>query len=263
MKPSYITQLYVLTSILTKVSGRIILDYETHNQENFLYQTHFSTEFATLTQRDDIHLPGTSPDRPKENDLSSRFMIHKDSDSYKMSDDQAILCPARIRGFSLDDKKFLFFLVEKVASVIWQTDAMDKLEIKPQHKQIMNALITAHGKKLNELKHEVRDFIPGKGLGLVFLFAGAPGLGKTLTAEVAAEYHRKPLYAITSGDIGTNGLNLDQVIRKIFDRAKAWGAYLLLDEADVFLAERTSNDIQRNGLVTGTVQPYLTLFNSY
>lgn len=36
-----------------------------------------------------------------------------------------------------------------------------------------------------------------------------------------------------------------------FALASRWGCILLLDEADVFLAERTKEDFQRNGLVAG------------
>jgi hypothetical protein len=43
----------------------------------------------------------------------------------------------------------------------------------------------------------------------------------------------------------------DNRLRMIFNRAKAWDAYLLLDEADVFLAARNQDDLARNGLVTG------------
>jgi AAA+ superfamily predicted ATPase len=83
------------------------------------------------------------------------------------------------------------------------------------------------------------------------LFAGAPGLGKTLTAEIVSEHRKKALYAITSGELGTDTVETDNRMRKIFDRAKAWDAYLLLDGADVFLAERSRDDLARNGLVTG------------
>jgi SpoVK/Ycf46/Vps4 family AAA+-type ATPase len=168
-----------------------------------------------------------------------------------MSDDQAVLCPASVRGFSLANKKWVFFLVDKVTDVKWNTDALDKLELKDESKDTINALVKAHGRQMSSLQSQFRDIIPGKGLGLVFLLAGAPGLGKTLTAEVVAEHHRKALYAITSGEIGSEGLGIDHQMRKIFERAKAWDAYLLLDEADVFLAERVRNDVSRNGLVTG------------
>jgi hypothetical protein len=36
-----------------------------------------------------------------------------------------------------------------------------------------------------------------------------------------------------------------------FRLAQAWGCVLLLDEADVFLAQRTSSDLERNAVVSG------------
>lgn len=47
-------------------------------------------------------------------------------------------------------------------------------------------------------------------------------------------------------DVGTT----ERKLHKIFDLAKSWGAILLLDEADVFLAKRTSDDMARNGFVS-------------
>lgn len=69
--------------------------------------------------------------------------------------------------------------------------------------------------------------------------------------ETFAEQNQKPLYAITSGEFGTETAETDEKLRDVFDRAKSWGAYLLLDEADVFLAKRDRADLARNGLVTG------------
>jgi AAA+ superfamily predicted ATPase len=76
-------------------------------------------------------------------------------------------------------------------------------------------------------------------------------LGKTLTAELISEHEKKALYSITSGELGTDTVEADNRLRMIFNRAKAWDAYLLLDEADVFLAARNQDDLARNGLVTG------------
>lgn len=33
--------------------------------------------------------------------------------------------------------------------------------------------------------------------------------------------------------------------------AEVWGAFLLIDEADVFLESRAKTDLKRNGLVSG------------
>jgi AAA+ superfamily predicted ATPase len=62
---------------------------------------------------------------------------------------------------------------------------------------------------------------------------------------------KKPLYSITSGELGTEIEQTDSELRNIFTRAKAWDAIILLDEADVFLAQRTATDLKRNAYVSG------------
>jgi len=68
----------------------------------------------------------------------------------------------------------------------------------------------------------------------MLMSVGPLGVGKTLTAECIADLYEKPLYSITSGDIGTDPLTLEGRLQEIFDHAVRWNAVLLLDEADVF-----------------------------
>ncbi|KJR86280.1 uncharacterized protein SPSK_02466 [Sporothrix schenckii 1099-18] len=81
------------------------------------------------------------------------------------------------------------------------------------------------------------------------LLHGAPGVGKTTTAEGVAEKFSKPLMQITCGDLGTDTRKVQRSLQSTFALASRWGAILLLDEADVFLAARGRNDFTRNGLV--------------
>lgn len=76
---------------------------------------------------------------------------------------------------------------------------------------------------------------PGKGRGLVAVLHGPPGTGKTLTAEGIAELLKRPLYMVSTGELGTRPDQLETELNKILDVAHSWGAVLLLDEADVFL----------------------------
>ena len=78
-------------------------------------------------------------------------------------------------------------------------------------------------------------------------------MGKTLTAECIADLYERPLYSITSGDIGTNPDEVEKKLHKIFDYASMWNCVLLLDEADVFLAERDLENLTRNALVSGMI----------
>jgi hypothetical protein len=56
---------------------------------------------------------------------------------------------------------------------------------------------------------------------------------------------------LTSSDIGTNPATVELNLTGAFKRAKSWGAVLLIDEADIFMQERDSRDLERNGLVAG------------
>lgn len=111
------------------------------------------------------------------------------------------------------------------------------------------------------------DFVHGKGQGLVINLFGSPGVGKTLTAEATSERKqkpavhrciadmlilvdvRKPLYVVGAGDLGTEAHSLDAELTRIFSTAAKWGAIVLIDEADVFLEERSLQDLFRNAMV--------------
>ena len=60
---------------------------------------------------------------------------------------------------------------------------------------------------------------------------------------------RKPLYVVGAGDLGTDAHILDNQLTRIFDLAATWEAIVLIDEADVFLEERSFHDISRNAMV--------------
>ncbi|KAI0150560.1 hypothetical protein GGR57DRAFT_514176 [Xylariaceae sp. FL1272] len=94
------------------------------------------------------------------------------------------------------------------------------------------------------------DLVKGKGKGLILLLHGAPGVGKTTTAEGIAELFKKPLFQITCGDLGTTPREVERALEHNFALASRWGCILLLDEADVFLSARERKDCKRNGLVS-------------
>ena len=52
----------------------------------------------------------------------------------------------------------------------------------------------------------------------------------------------------------TTAREIETVLETNFALANRWDCILLLDEADVFLAERSKEDFIRNGLVAGESQ---------
>ena len=80
----------------------------------------------------------------------------------------------------------------------------------------------------------------GSGLGLVALFTGESGTGKTLAAEAIAnaaslDLYRVDLASLVSKYIGETEKNLGQ----LFDAAETSGAVLLFDEADALFGKRS------------------------
>lgn len=60
----------------------------------------------------------------------------------------------------------------------------------------------------------------------------------------------KPLYPITCGDLGSIAEDVETNLKKHFTLASRWDCVMLLDEADVFLAKRKLEDLQRNSIVS-------------
>lgn len=71
-----------------------------------------------------------------------------------------------------------------------------------------------------------------------------------LAAEAIAETGKMPLYAVSSGALGHEATQIHERLSVILKLAAHWKAVLLLDEADVFLAQRKVEDIERNAIVS-------------
>ena len=95
-----------------------------------------------------------------------------------------------------------------------------------------------------------RTLSPARVNGLILLLHGSPGTGKTLTAESVAEIAEKSLYRVTCGDIGTMAEIVEKYLESVFHLGKLWGCVVLLDEANVFLEQRSLEDLKRNALVS-------------
>lgn len=64
------------------------------------------------------------------------------------------------------------------------------------------------------------------------------------------------------GDLGTTASEVETALERNFSLANRWGSILLLDEADVFLAQRSPKNFIRNGLVAGTSHSLLLQYSN-
>ncbi|KAF1830290.1 P-loop containing nucleoside triphosphate hydrolase protein [Decorospora gaudefroyi] len=163
-----------------------------------------------------------------------------------LTTEQKLTCSPLLRGYSLKNKLWLNFFVNCVRDIEWQTDAFDRLVLPKNQKE----LILGFTESQRKFRDSFDDIIEGKGKGMIILLCGPPGVGKTLTSESVAEEMKVPLYMMSAGDLGFDPRNVETKLQAILEMCSRWNAVLLLDEADVFLEQRSLHELERNKLVS-------------
>lgn len=192
------------------------------------YKVMYPPPQTQTPNRDDLGPEATGPDAPPP------------------QEDGFILClPSTIPGYHMHKKEWATLYVSCMSEVQWNVNAFEMLVVDKQKKELIRALVT------NQIAaEESTDLMCGKGSGLFILLHGGPGTGKTLTAESVAEIAQKPLYRVTCGDVGTKAEDVERYLETVLLLGKTWGCVVLLDEADVFLMQRSVEDFERNALVS-------------
>ncbi|KAI1378365.1 hypothetical protein F4677DRAFT_466113 [Hypoxylon crocopeplum] len=168
-----------------------------------------------------------------------------------LSEHQYLLCMSHMFGFILKDRMYDLIDVDRLTNPRIAKDAIDQLVLRPEaNKKTIKAIVQTYTDSSSQSELFSADFIHGKGEGQVFLLHGPPGTGKTLTAESVAEYTKRPLLSITAADLGHEPIELERNLLRFFKDASNWDAIVLLDEADVYLERRSTNDLQRNSIVS-------------
>lgn len=146
-----------------------------------------------------------------------------------------------VRVFDLRSYEFFWTHGDYLEPYVYDKSLQTKLVLPQTHRDLLDVLTT-------DLEAFVGDIVEGKNAGNVILCKGVPGVGKTLTAEVYAELTETPLYMVHAGALGTTAAQINKSLQELFGRAQRWGCSLLLDEADVFLAQR-GQSLEQNAIV--------------
>ncbi|RFU27560.1 hypothetical protein B7463_g8788, partial [Scytalidium lignicola] len=170
--------------------------------------------------------------------LNSRYGGIVNEIRRQLTEEELAACIDTIPAFSLCDKQWCIVNIELIEDITFNKDVFDQLVLDDENKGLARVMVEQHIRGTN-----FDDFIEGKGKAIVMLLHGPPGVA-------VAEYTQRPLYTVTSGELGIHSEVLEKKLKLVLNLANTFGAVLLLDEADVFLERRTSHDLERNALVS-------------
>ncbi|KAK3315820.1 hypothetical protein B0H66DRAFT_271826 [Apodospora peruviana] len=201
--------------------------------------------------------------------LSEDFMASNRSGLEITKPEVAALSPSHLQllqypviGYAFRYRKWFFLDIDLLEDIDLELESREsgfnELVIPKRYRDLLVALVDNHisggqeGVDLTDKNthNNQIDLVKGKGQGVIVLLHGPPGSGKTSTAETIAAYTKRPLYSLTTGDIGTNPQQAERHLIEHTRRADRWGCVLLLDEADVFLMQRDWEKVDRNALVS-------------
>ncbi|KAL1848120.1 hypothetical protein Daus18300_013720 [Diaporthe australafricana] len=175
----------------------------------------------------------------------------------KLLDEKLLLCPEKVLVHSLSDNEWYYVAMSRLEKPKWDDMAWKRLvmpnsNVNPQVAKSFNrikVLAKAHqGLQRKDKTKEIMNNFKGKGKGLTFLLHGSPGVGKTMLAECLSEVQKRPLYRINLGKLVADD-QWESKIDEIFRQAHSWDAILLVDEAEVVLAERTQENMHQSAWV--------------
>jgi hypothetical protein len=232
------------------------LEYERHAQRFLKFQPRFGAQFVVSKAVFTVDAKGVAEMTRivdgvsakcvnDEETLERRFQMTTDADFWRGANVdtgfEKVPLHCYVCLFHLEWHRNIWVHVQHMTEYRYQPELRDKLVLPNHHRDLIDILTL-------KMSVFVQDFVPGKSGGTTILCQGAPGLGKTLTAEVYSEVVGKPLYRVHSGQLGTTAASVGATLSGILQRAARWDAILLLDEADVYIRRR-DNDLEHNAIV--------------
>jgi SpoVK/Ycf46/Vps4 family AAA+-type ATPase len=152
--------------------------------------------------------------------------------------------------------------LEQLTRRIVPTRTWDDIVLSPERKQMLHGVVDRYRHATQV--YDEWGFSPNPSRGLVALFSGPSGTGKTLSAEIIAgalglDVFKLDLSSVVSKYIGETEKNLEQ----IFDAASAGNMVLFFDEADSLFGKRSEVSDARDRYANIEVSYLLQRLESY
>ncbi|KAH9207031.1 hypothetical protein DL95DRAFT_484369 [Leptodontidium sp. 2 PMI_412] len=162
-----------------------------------------------------------------------------------------LICDHVVHGFLLDKQVWIRVNVRYLEPIQFYPNTWATLQLSSEKKDVIRSMVTGFLRDAEVSFVGWEQVIIKKGNGLLFLLHGGPGLGKTYTAEALSEEAQRPLYRLTTAELGTEADRFETRLARVFRLGSRWRAIVLLDEADILMAKRDQNNLERNALVGG------------
>ncbi|KAJ4464544.1 hypothetical protein C8J55DRAFT_493877 [Lentinula edodes] len=246
----------------SNVIGDVMVDFESYYKHGLA--TAQIADFNISEETTECKCPNCTSNTTLQNIFRVRYDGATGDQSEEWEEEQIMLCPPRLLGYVLREKKWAQLDVNSVlvskhgeVNAFWDKLILAGEDGGKETKAMLHGLIKNHGNSESgdgKTGYHLNDIVAEKGKGLVILLYGPPGVGKTSTAQTIASAARKPLFSIGVADVGTSAGLVESNLETIFDLATTWKAVLLIDEADVFLQSRARGQAgpttERNALVS-------------
>ena len=241
-------------------NGRIIVDYEySRSSWNNIENTaiHPTITFSDVHDKCDINQYKnniTLPGAPCILTWSDTNAILVTADDLLTDIRYMLSLPIVTTAYILNDKKWAIVKLSDIHETKYQESAYENVVMDDSVKEFIKILASTQD------KNTFKDIISNKEGGCIFLLIGNAACGKSSSAEAIAEVLHKPLYKITSGELGNSVWEMEERLRDILNDARRWNAIVLIDEADIYLQNRKDKDLHNNAMVSIFLRQ-LELFN--
>ncbi|KAM3502451.1 hypothetical protein MY10362_004833 [Beauveria mimosiformis] len=213
----------------------------------------------------DYDVPDADANQPENDTLLKRItesQCQRNKEMMLRREDDLPFLYGLVGGFELKTKLWVEFYIEDIEPIIWNDTAYSHLVYDEQQKDLILSFVqhrsfasatpapvsfasrsppndpssaateALSGKTPKRTLAPIEDVIIGKGQGPV------------------ADLTRRPLLSLQADNLGTQANTLGTNLRYYLTMAADLNAVVLLDEADVFMAERDPGNVHRNELVS-------------
>lgn len=145
---------------------------------------------------------------------------------------------SELLGADALDEELMGFSRLRTSSV-----SMDRVVLPGETKDLVTSLVRNHAKYVEQRRSWGMDEVVTYGKGLVLLFSGPPGTGKTMLANAVANQVGKRLFSVDIAKLRESDRSLEANLDGVFREAKLLDTVLFFDECEqVFSSRKSGNE---------------------